>query len=90
MTPDAPLFIALLGQRPCKAAEDATDLAATTLLPPFHQTEISLQPWRAFKPDGIILFSDILTPLAGMNIPFDIVPGKGPLIDDPIRNVKVP
>ena len=34
---------------------------------------MSLQPWRAFKPDGVILFSDILTPLAGMNIPFDIV-----------------
>ncbi|CAI5985735.1 unnamed protein product, partial [Closterium sp. NIES-65] len=47
--------------------------------------EISLQPWRAFKPDGIILFSDILTPLTGMNIPFDIVPTKGPIIHDPIR-----
>lgn len=34
---------------------------------------MSLQPWRAFKPDGVILFSDILTPFAGMNIPFDIV-----------------
>jgi hypothetical protein len=31
-------------------------------------TEISLQPWRAFKPDGVILFSDILTPLPSMNI----------------------
>ncbi|GBF94989.1 uroporphyrinogen-iii decarboxylase [Raphidocelis subcapitata] len=38
--------------------------------------EVSLQPWRAFKPDGVILFSDILTPLAGMNIPFDIVTVK--------------
>jgi uroporphyrinogen decarboxylase len=37
------------------------------------QVEVSLQPWRAFKPDGVILFSDILTPLAGMNIPFDIL-----------------
>ncbi|KAM0001629.1 putative uroporphyrinogen decarboxylase [Helianthus debilis subsp. tardiflorus] len=46
--------------------------------------EISLQPWKVFKPDGVILFSDILTPLPGMNIPFDIVKGKGPIIFDPI------
>ncbi|KAJ7298001.1 hypothetical protein O6H91_Y023100 [Diphasiastrum complanatum] len=42
--------------------------------------EVSLQPWKAFQPDGVILFSDILTPLTGMSIPFDIVPGKGPII----------
>jgi len=47
--------------------------------------EISLQPWKVFKPDGVILFSDILTPLPGMNIPFDIVKGKGPVIYDPLR-----
>lgn len=45
--------------------------------------EISLQPWKVFKPDGVILFSDILTPLSGMNIPFDIVKGKGPIIFNP-------
>ena len=28
--------------------------------------EVSLQPWKAFKPDGVILFSDIVTPLPGM------------------------
>ncbi|CAD5179165.1 unnamed protein product [Musa acuminata subsp. malaccensis] len=47
--------------------------------------EISLQPWKVFRPDGVILFSDILTPLPGMNIPFDIVKGKGPVIYSPIR-----
>jgi uroporphyrinogen decarboxylase len=51
--------------------------------------EVSLQPWRAFQPDGVILFSDILTPIAGMNIPFDITAGKGPVIFDPIRTMKV-
>jgi len=50
--------------------------------------EISLQPWHAFKPDGVILFSDILTPLTGMNIPFDITAGKGPVIADPIRTME--
>ena len=47
--------------------------------------EISLQPWRAFKPDGVIMFSDILTPLPGMGIDFDIVESKGPLFENPIR-----
>lgn len=51
------------------------------------QVEISLQPWDAFKPDGVILFSDILTPLPGMNIPFDMAPG--PIIMDPIRTMAV-
>lgn len=47
--------------------------------------EISLQPWRAFQPDGVIMFSDILTPLDGMNIPFELVESVGPVIDPPIR-----
>ncbi len=47
--------------------------------------EISLQPWRAFQPDGVIFFSDILTPLPGMGIDFDIIESRGPVIDPPIR-----
>ncbi|MGB3239487.1 MAG: uroporphyrinogen decarboxylase, partial [Geitlerinemataceae cyanobacterium] len=47
--------------------------------------EVSLQPWRAFKPDGVILFSDIVTPLPGVGIGMDIAEGKGPIIDAPIR-----
>ena len=41
-------------------------------------TEISLQPWRAYGTDGVILFSDILTPLPGMGIDFDILEKEGP------------
>ncbi|HEY9796143.1 MAG TPA: uroporphyrinogen decarboxylase [Leptolyngbyaceae cyanobacterium] len=48
--------------------------------------EVSLQPWRAFQPDGVILFSDILTPLPGLGIPFDIIESKGPIIEPPIRS----
>ncbi len=50
--------------------------------------EISLQPWQAFKPDGVIMFSDILTPLPGLGLPFDIVESKGPIIDPPIRSLE--
>ena len=49
--------------------------------------EISMQPYYAFKPDGVILFSDILTPLPGMGINFEIIESKGPIIEDPIRNL---
>ncbi len=48
--------------------------------------EISMQPFRAFAPDGVILFSDILTPLPGIGINFDIIESKGPIIDPPIRS----
>jgi len=47
--------------------------------------EISLQPFKVFAPDGVILFSDILTPLPGIGIDFDIIESKGPIIDPPIR-----
>ncbi len=47
--------------------------------------EISLQPFNAFKPDGVIMFSDILTPLPGIGIPFDIIESRGPIFENPIR-----
>ena len=48
--------------------------------------DITLQPWRAFQPDGVILFSDILTPLPAIGIPFEIDDYKGPLLDKTIRS----
>lgn len=48
--------------------------------------EISLQPWEAFHPDGVIIFSDILTPLPAFGVPFDIEEVKGPVIHSPVRS----
>jgi uroporphyrinogen decarboxylase len=50
--------------------------------------EISMQPFEAFRPDGVILFSDILTPLPGLGIDFDIVESRGPVIDPPLRTAE--
>jgi len=47
--------------------------------------QISLQPWESFKPDGVILFSDILTPVPAMGIAMEIDDRKGPIIDDPLK-----
>ncbi|KAK9842334.1 hypothetical protein WJX81_007313 [Elliptochloris bilobata] len=49
--------------------------------------EVSLQPWQSFRPDGVILFSDILTPLAALGVPFEIDDTKGPLIEDTVRTM---
>ena len=35
--------------------------------------ELSMQPWRAYKPDGVIMFSDILTPLPALGVEFDVI-----------------
>jgi uroporphyrinogen decarboxylase len=46
--------------------------------------EVSLQPWRAYGVDGVILFSDILTPLPAMGVDFQISEAGGISIE-PIR-----
>jgi len=46
--------------------------------------EVSLQPWRAYGVDGVILFSDILTPLPAMGVDFAISEAGGITIE-PIR-----
>jgi len=50
--------------------------------------ELSLQPWKRFGVDGVIMFSDILTPLPAMGVDFTIIPNKGPRIARPIRSME--
>jgi uroporphyrinogen decarboxylase len=47
---------------------------------PSMAVELSLQCHRAYNMDGIIMFSDILTPLPTLGIEFDVVKGVGPVI----------
>lgn len=49
--------------------------------------ELSLQCHRAYGMDGIIMFSDILTPLPTLGIEFDVIKGIGPVISTEIRNL---
>lgn len=50
--------------------------------------EITLQPVRRHDVDGAILFSDIVVPLKAAGLPIDIVPGRGPVLADPIRTMQ--
>ena len=57
-TPEIALELSLQASRPVRPGQAAA--------PPSRARSPSLQPWRAFKPDGVIMFSDILTPLPAL------------------------
>jgi len=46
-------------------------------------TEITLQPVRRYGVDAAILFSDIVVPLHAIGFGVDVVPGVGPVIEQP-------
>lgn len=52
---------------------------------PEMAVELSLQCHEAYGMDGIIMFSDILTPLPTLDIEFDVVRGSGPVIYTEVR-----
>jgi len=53
---------------------------------PDMAVELSLQCHRKYGMDGIIMFSDILTPLPALGIDFDVVSGMGPVISTKIAS----
>lgn len=47
--------------------------------------EITAQPVRRYGVDAAIFYSDIMVPLKAVGVDLDIVPGRGPVIAEPIR-----
>ncbi len=52
---------------------------------PALAAEITLQPVRRHGVDAAILFSDIVTPLDAIGFGVDVVPGVGPVVEEPFR-----
>jgi uroporphyrinogen decarboxylase len=51
-------------------------------------TEVTLQPIDAFGLDASIIFSDLLIPLPHMGFDVQFIPGKGPILPDPIEKAE--
>ncbi len=50
--------------------------------------EATLMPVDRLGVDGAVLFADIMLPLEGMGVEFEIKPGVGPVISHPIRTAE--
>lgn len=53
---------------------------------PELSTEITLQPVRRYGVDAAILYSDIVTPAHAIGFGVDVVPGVGPVVENPFRS----
>lgn len=67
-----------------KEARQGTTILEACLRPELA-AEITMQPVRRHGVDAAIFFSDIMTPLVLAGVDVDIVPGVGPVIDEPVR-----
>lgn len=51
-------------------------------------TMVTLMPVNTFGVDAAVLYADIMLPIEGMGISLEIQPDLGPVIHNPIRNMK--
>lgn len=103
MTKNAPLLDAIAGKTPTRTpvwfmrqagrslpeyrkAREGISMLDSCFMPELL-AEITLQPVRRHDVDGAILFSDIVVPLKAAGLPIDIVPGRGPVLAEPIRTL---
>jgi uroporphyrinogen decarboxylase len=69
-----------------RALREGVDML-DALFDPEMLAEITIQPVRRHKVDAAILFSDIVVPLKAAGVDIDIVPGTGPVVASPIRDL---
>jgi uroporphyrinogen decarboxylase len=50
--------------------------------------EVTLQPVRRLGVDAAVMFADIMLPVRGMGVDFELVENVGPVIANPIRSVE--
>lgn len=100
-TPTAPLLAAYSGSRPARVPVWFMRQAGRSLpeyhrvrtgtgmleacLRPELAAEITLQPVRRHGVDAAIFFSDIVVPLRLAGVGVEIVPGVGPVVEEPVR-----
>ncbi|WP_115862754.1 uroporphyrinogen decarboxylase [Halorussus litoreus] len=46
---------------------------------------ITLLPWDRFEPDGLVMYSDILTVLEPLGLDYHIESGVGPVVENPVE-----
>jgi len=46
--------------------------------------EITLQPFRRFRPDGVVMYSDILVALEPLGFDYHVESGVGPVVENPV------
>ena len=67
-----------------KKVREGIDMLDSCFMPELL-AEITLQPVRRHDVDAAILFSDIVVPLKAAGVDVEIVPGRGPVMDTPVR-----
>ncbi|WP_304033744.1 uroporphyrinogen decarboxylase [Corynebacterium glyciniphilum] len=103
-SPDAPLLAAVRGDVPSRRPMWMMRQAGRSLpeyreirkdvgmldscFRPDLLAEITLQPVRRHDADAAILFSDIVVPLKAAGVGVDIVAGRGPVLESPVRTAE--
>jgi uroporphyrinogen decarboxylase len=68
-----------------RAAREGTEMLDACLTPDLA-AEITLQPVRRLGVDAAVFFSDIVVPVLLAGVGVRIVPGRGPVLDEPVRS----